>query len=551
MVTLTAAQTEGAWFDAIFSNTVMLIIYAVPMLFFINMAVRGFMNRKNVRLPVNLGLVWGFYAGWLISLLLRFVVTDPNAVYVLTFLPYVFSTLSITFMLYFVLRFYNQGVFYNKSLILATQVIPFMTLVLIIIGLPVGFHEIRRLPPAGVNVPFISVAGANADQKLNFVYGEYGVWHHLVEVYCGLLVMVTLLVVLTQHFQLPKIYRDSSKRMIAAAVSMWAGFIINGFNIAAGKTGMGVVFPVHITLFGAMISMQFLYRASLGNQGLVFLSQARSDIINFLNQCILILDEEKNITYTNSKASEWMKNLNLEGDRSYLTLIDQLLRTATQCERLDDESGGSDFFFEDEDGAMKAFNLREKPIYDKRKHQIGTYVVYSDVTENRALIQRLEVGAGRDALTGLRNRGMMEHLKTELDKPESLPLSVIVCDLNDLKTTNDTYGHQQGDIMLRVAGEVIAELLPHVAQAGRMGGDEFLILLPQMSAQEASGLSKQINERLLKIDDYPYKITLAMGVGSKTDMAQELRDIIVNADEAMYRHKKEMKGSVRSKTSIA
>ncbi len=542
MVFLTAVETDVAWFDAIFTNTNVLVLYAVPLFLFINLAVRCFMNRKNVRLPLNLGLIMGSYAAWLVSLMLRSAISNETGVYVMAFLPYVFSTLAITCTLYFVLRFYNLSVFTNHSIVIASQVIPVMTLVLIILGKTNGINEIRRNP-------VISIVGTDPASRLNFVYGEYGVWHNLIEVYSALLVVIIALIIFTQHFQLPKIYRDSSKRLISAIICLMIGIFFDGMNMAAGSPSVGFVFPVDVALFGMMLSVRFFYRASLGNQGLVFLSQARSDIINCLDQSILILDEEKNITYANGKASDWMKTLQLEGG-SYLTLIDRLLETATQCDRLDDESGGSDFYFDTDDGTT-AFNLREKPIYDHKQHQIGTYVVYSDVTENRALIQRLEVGAGRDALTGLRNRGMMEHLKTELDKPESLPLSMIVCDLNDLKTTNDTYGHQQGDIMLRVAGEVIAELLPPVAQAGRMGGDEFLILLPQMTPEDAERLSQQISERLSKVDDYPYKITLAMGIGSKTEMSQELRDVIVTADEAMYVNKKQMKGSVRSKSSIA
>ncbi|MDR1693549.1 MAG: diguanylate cyclase [Oscillospiraceae bacterium] len=543
MATLTATgQPEAMWYHDIFTNPLMLILYAIPLLVFINMAIRGFVNRRNVRLPVNLGLIWGAYAAWILVLLLRFSVADEAGLYIMTFLPYVFSVLTLTFTLYFVLRFYNQGLFLNGAVIAACQVVPVLTLILIIIGQSTGVNQIRHITR-------IALARGDPNQNINYIYGEFGSWHNFLELYNALLIAVIALIIFTKHFQLPKIYRDSSKRLISGVIFLMIGAFINGMNMVAGQVEMGVVFPVDFRIFTMMIAVQFFYRASLGNQGLVFLSQARSDIINCLDQSVLILDGEKSVTYANGKATAWMEAMGIK-QGSYLTVIDRLLGTATSCERLSDESGGSDFYFDTEDGT-KAFNLREKPIVDKKNRPIGTYVVYSDVTENRALIQRLEVGAGRDALTGLRNRGMMEHLKTELDKPDSLPLSVIVCDLNDLKVTNDTYGHQQGDIMLRVAGEVIAELLPPVAQAGRMGGDEFLILLPQTSREDARALSRQINDHLLGIDEYPYKITLAMGVDTKTEADQELSKVIVSADEAMYKHKKDMKGTVRSKSSIA
>ncbi|MDR0294255.1 MAG: diguanylate cyclase [Oscillospiraceae bacterium] len=526
-------------FPDTFANSLMIFLYAVLLIFYLLTLVRIFVNRKNVRLPVNLAFVAVSVLLWNIVTILRFAVADESSVYIFSLLPYAFALLSILAALFFILRFYDFGVFCKPHIIAACLTIPAITLLNIGLGFNryfagKPFDLILSYHDGAANLPEVAV------EHLNYVYGYFGSWYYVQASIAETVALCLLAIAVLQHIRLPKIYRAPSEKMLTGLILILLGVLLNGFNTwGQGHDRL----PFDLMLVGFVFSIRPLYKATLGNQGLVFLSQARNDIIQQLDQSILLLDEEKKIIFKNMKAAEWLGGLEFAGN-SYTDLTDCLATVSSRREQLTDKEGGFDYHFE-VGGQSRVYNLREKPIYDNRERQIGAYVIYSDETENRGLIQRLEVGAGRDALTGLHNRTMMESLRRELDKPDSLPLSVIICDLNDLKKTNDTHGHQAGDIMLRICGEALSLRCPPTAQAGRIGGDEFLVLLPQTGRLEAEDVVSSIRSYLSEIKDYPYQITMAMGCGVKDTRDQDINDALVTADEAMYANKRAIKGSSR------
>ncbi|MDR0325503.1 MAG: diguanylate cyclase [Oscillospiraceae bacterium] len=514
-------------FDELFTNGLLMGFYIILFAYLALSLFRMYVNRQNVRLPLHLTTIAGCVLLWSLVSVLRFVVGDGNVVYILSLVPYAFILFALTAVLFFLMRFHNLIAFCKPQILMICLLIPAITLLNIGLGMRNGFTGVNLIKTA----PSVSI------EHINYVYGEFGPWYYVQFTIIGLLVCSIFTTALIQHVRLPKIYRAPSEKLLVSTVLITLGFLVSLLNNSGGIES----YPVDFMLIGFIFSIRFFYLATLGNQGLVFLSQARNNIIQHLDQSILILNEEQDIVFKNQKSAEWLNSLQF-ADTSYQSLIENLAAAAKKCEKLSDEEGGTDYHFDIKSEA-KVFNLREKPILDKTKRQIGTYVVYSDVTENRLLIQRLEVGAGRDALTGLHNRSMMEQLKKELDTPEHLPLSVLICDLNDLKKTNDVHGHQAGDIMLRVCGEALSsEKIPPTAQAGRIGGDEFLLLLPQATRLEADAVSESVREYLQKIDDYPYKIVVSIGSGVKEKVNEDLNLIMQQADKAMYENKRMLKG---------
>jgi diguanylate cyclase (GGDEF)-like protein len=515
-------------FHQIFSNGMMLTVYGGLLVYFVLTGIKILANWKNVRLPNYLILIMASAFLWNTTSLLPFILQDESLIYIFSLLPYVFISVYVISIFFFVMRFYDQGVFVRRSFVIAISIFPVMTVVNIILG------HMDYFGGRGFNLirvdPYISTEG------LNYVYGNLGQWHNLISLATQLIVYSLVIVAVTQHLKLPRIYRAPSEKLMAGIIMLAAGMIAFVLNAA----GRGETVPVNFLLIASIFSTRFFYRATLGTQGLIFLSQARNDVIQHISQSILFLNEDENIIFKNNYASEWLAGLNYAGS-SFPRLLERLAETSTECEKLSDEESGTDYHF-DAGGRKSVFNLRQKPIHDKKGRQIGMYVIYSDVTENRELIRRLEVGAGRDVLTGLNNRSMMESLKRELDILDNLPLSVIIADLNDLKKTNDEHGHQSGDIMLRVCGEALSEKCPPTAQVGRIGGDEFLILLPKTAKLEAQEIIEGIREHLKAIDDYPYKIVMAMGFGVKDTADKDLSVTMEEADKEMYADKKKIKG---------
>jgi len=178
---------------------------------------------------------------------------------------------------------------------------------------------------------------------------------------------------------------------------------------------------------------------------------------------------------------------------------------------------------------------------DANGDSIGSIAVFTDVTQNRMLIEKLEKKAGMDSLTGLANHMAFNGARKRFDTPEHLPLSIIVCDANRLKHVNDTLGHQHGDMLLRVIAEVLEKACPKSGFVARIGGDEFIYLLSCTSPDASYALIKQIKNMLSKLENLPFVVSVALGTATKHSVEENLDDVIALADSHMYEDKKQMK----------
>ena len=163
-----------------------------------------------------------------------------------------------------------------------------------------------------------------------------------------------------------------------------------------------------------------------------------------------------------------------------------------------------------------------------------------DITARKKAEAYLEYLGKHDALTRLRNRAYYVEELNRISRKGPWPLSVLAMDLNGLKTVNDTQGHAAGDAMLRRAGEVLAEAATGQASLcmARIGGDEFIALLPGNDERVAQGLKERI-ESMLELNNQFYpgqKISLAMGIASCTSAAG-VEAAIHAADQAMFEAK--------------
>jgi two-component system cell cycle response regulator len=162
-----------------------------------------------------------------------------------------------------------------------------------------------------------------------------------------------------------------------------------------------------------------------------------------------------------------------------------------------------------------------------------------------ASLKRVEEVAATDPLTGLYNRRhfgkVSEQLWSEAQRYDH-DLSCVMIDLDGYKQLNDKYGHQVGDQVLVVAGKVITANLRRMDVAARYGGDEFILLLPHASAEEAAGVAARIHEQygasvagLLRRSEKP---TMSIGVASKRGDDPTCADqLVAAADAALYRAK--------------
>lgn len=170
----------------------------------------------------------------------------------------------------------------------------------------------------------------------------------------------------------------------------------------------------------------------------------------------------------------------------------------------------------------------------------------ADIAERRALEQALAQQAKTDSLTGLSNRrNFLELADKELARAKRYDklLSVLMLDLDEFKRINDTYGHQTGDCVLRKVGEVCLETLREVDIAGRIGGEEFAILLPESDAKQAIEVAERLRQdlenSLVTLEQgREINFTASIGVTTLTTADTSVDKLLSLADKALYEAKR-------------
>ncbi|MFP4021734.1 MAG: HD domain-containing phosphohydrolase [Halanaerobium sp.] len=159
-----------------------------------------------------------------------------------------------------------------------------------------------------------------------------------------------------------------------------------------------------------------------------------------------------------------------------------------------------------------------------------------DISLRREKEEKIEYLSYHDHLTDLYNRRYFEKKLAEIES-SMLPLSIIMGDLNGLKIVNNSHGHTAGDKILVKAAKILEASVPERGIAARYGGDEFIIMLPNMDNEQAHQILYQIKDRCNKIKAGNFPISIGMGTATMEKMDENISDIIKIADKEMNHNK--------------
>jgi len=161
------------------------------------------------------------------------------------------------------------------------------------------------------------------------------------------------------------------------------------------------------------------------------------------------------------------------------------------------------------------------------------------VTELHSRAETFERLAILDPLTGLFNRRFAyEHLPREIARADrnGLPLIILMIDLDDFKTVNDTYGHAAGDAALETFARHIKRAIRSADLPVRMGGDEFLVALPDCSPEQLDGPLKRIHGCTLEYDGKHIEVNFSVGI-AQHQKGDSVAQLLERADASMYEMK--------------
>lgn len=165
-------------------------------------------------------------------------------------------------------------------------------------------------------------------------------------------------------------------------------------------------------------------------------------------------------------------------------------------------------------------------------------VALQDVTSRKKAEDYLRYLGTHDVMTGLYNRAYFEEMLEKLEFKRRDPISVIVIDLNHLKPTNDMFGHHTGDKLIRRAAEVLKASVPENYITARIGGDEFIVIMPDAKLDAAQDLMEHIESVVVMNNKFYREPELSFSLGAAVSEPGVLLEKVISlADNEMYRNK--------------
>lgn len=193
-------------------------------------------------------------------------------------------------------------------------------------------------------------------------------------------------------------------------------------------------------------------------------------------------------------------------------------------------------------GKIVAYDTAGKPV-----RITGTV---SDISIRRQREAQLRYLSFHDQLTGLYNRTYFENEMTRLQKSRDFPISIICCDVDGLKLINDTLGHHHGDLLLQTCAQTLQTCLRDSDILTRVGGDEFVALLPRTGPADGKAIVERINKGVAAYrTSHPEKppVHISVGLATAMDANAFLEETFKKADDQMYHRKQRSKDTIRSR----
>lgn len=258
---------------------------------------------------------------------------------------------------------------------------------------------------------------------------------------------------------------------------------------------------------------------------------------------IFITDIHGILVYSSSRASTLLiqHGFRIYNDINFDAILQDFTRTdlPKHLPGITQDSTLSDFFLLEDNQTSIIYYIEVRPVICKRTgKQMGTSYFFNNITQINLLLSSLEKFAFRDMLTGAYNRHFFEMRKDIFAETDYSNFSLVMCDIDNLKLVNDTYGHTAGDDYIVSCCKTIFSSIRKKDFVFRMGGDEFLILLPDTNEPAARIIVDRIQNNICTnslLSNAGFVTGISMGVASVIeDQPINFPELIEQADRDMY-----------------
>lgn len=196
-----------------------------------------------------------------------------------------------------------------------------------------------------------------------------------------------------------------------------------------------------------------------------------------------------------------------------------------------------------DDGRYRWFEEYATPIYENGE-LVAVQGVIRDIDEEMKLQQDLQHRIHHDTLTDIHNREYLELVFTKYDEQVNAPVAIFLCDLDELKLVNDSFGHKAGDAMIKEAAILLDSFSSNSVTVARLAGDEFVLLAADITEEESQRLVDDIEQEIVRYnEENPSKsLKMSTGFAFTAHSLGNLNELFSEADKNMYREKMRRKG---------
>jgi len=271
-------------------------------------------------------------------------------------------------------------------------------------------------------------------------------------------------------------------------------------------------------------------------------------LLNSMSDAVLVTTPDGRIRSANAAAQELLGVTSAElTDREFKSLVAEQHLAAFDNQTVSSEPGET--VIRTSRGQTIPVSLSVSPISSPDPGFQGQIYVLRDITERKRAERRIRYLARFDALTKMPNRMQFQHMLhqaiTRTTRQER-GLALLYVDIDNFKEINDTFGHAAGDRVLETVSERLIRSLPRESVVGRLAGDEFAIFLegPEDGRdrhEQAAALARQLLAEVAKplhVGEHEIEVTISVGIAQTPENADNVIDLIRDADAAMYHAKR-------------
>lgn len=278
----------------------------------------------------------------------------------------------------------------------------------------------------------------------------------------------------------------------------------------------------------------------------------QASLLDKTHEAMVVRDMKRRITYWNKAAETLYGWTAAEAvGKDIHKLLKHVASEVRQTEKslLKHGEWSGEMTKRHKDGSLLTIESRLTLVRDKDGQPVSVFSIHSDIGDRKLAEAEIRRLAFYDPLTNLANRRLLiEHLDKALRlvRRKKNAGAVVFIDLDNFKSLNDTFGHDKGDLLLKVVAERLKRCVRDCDTVSRLGGDEFVILLEDLSGVQvqAAHVARMVAEKILVELNQPadlagltHKITPSVGIALFDHHSTDVSNVLAQADAAMYRSK--------------